>query len=140
MKTLKWISALGNLVEGQKELYELHSTLQSAPCGQTSLDYWEKQGKFGHGTYSDIDWKAMGKAMAKVTISRRHWVAKHSSGFCGTSKMMLLWKKRATDICLCCLQEVEDTTHVWYYQGSDQAITFPNRYFIRLPADPFRGT
>jgi hypothetical protein len=90
----------------------LHSTLRTATRGQASLDEREKHGKFGHGTYSDIDWKATGKAMAEVTISRRHWVAKHSSGFCGTSKMMLRWKKRAIDIYPRCLNEVEDATHV----------------------------
>jgi hypothetical protein len=77
----------------------LHSTLRTATHGQASLDYWEQHWKFGHGAYFDIDWKATAKAMAKVTISRRHWVAKHSSGFCGTSKMMLRWKKRTTDMC-----------------------------------------
>jgi hypothetical protein len=49
----------------------LHSTLHTATCGQASIG--KKHGKFGHGTYSDIDWKATGKAMAKVAISRRHW-------------------------------------------------------------------
>jgi hypothetical protein len=67
----------------------LHSTLRTATRGQASLDYWKKKhGEFGHGAYSDTDWKATGKAMSKVTISRRHWVAKHFSGFCGTSEMM----------------------------------------------------
>jgi hypothetical protein len=64
-----------------------------------------KHGKFGHGTYSDIDWRPRA-AMAKVAISRRHWVTKHSSGVCGV-KMMLLWKKRATALCPRCLLEVE---------------------------------
>jgi hypothetical protein len=45
----------------------------------------------GHGTRSNIDWQATGLAMAKVTFSRRHGVSKHSSGFCGTSQMMLRW-------------------------------------------------
>jgi hypothetical protein len=31
--------------------------------------------------HSDIDWQATGQAMAKVKISRRHWVSKHSSLF-----------------------------------------------------------
>jgi NADH pyrophosphatase NudC (nudix superfamily) len=73
---------------------------------------------FGHGTYSDIDWQATGQTMAKVTISRHHWVSKHSSGFCGTSQMMLRWGKRATDLCPRCLREVEDATHAWQCQDS----------------------
>jgi hypothetical protein len=30
--------------------------------------------------------------------------------------MMLRWKKRATDICPRCLNEVEDATHLWQCQ------------------------
>ena len=103
-------------LQDKKICMNLHSNLQTAICGKASLDYWEKRGKFGQGTYSDIDWKATGKAMANVAISRRHWVAKHSSGFCGTSKMMFRWKKRATDRCPRCLHEVEDASHVWKCQ------------------------
>jgi hypothetical protein len=58
--------------------------------------------------------KATGKAMAKVISPTL--VTKHSSGVCGTSKMMLLWKKRATALCPRCLLEVEDATHVWQCQ------------------------
>jgi NADH pyrophosphatase NudC (nudix superfamily) len=103
-------------LKDKKICMNLHSTLRTATRGHASLDYWVKHGKFGHGTYSDIDWKATGKAMAKVTISRQHWVAKLSSGVCGTSKMMLRWKKRATYSCPRCLNEVEDATHVWKCQ------------------------
>jgi hypothetical protein len=60
--------------------------------------------------------------MAKVKISRRHWVSNHSSGLCGTSKMMLIWKKRATNLCPRCLTEVEDASHVWTCQDP-RAIT-----------------
>jgi hypothetical protein len=118
-------------LKDKKICMNLHSTLHNATCGQASLAYWEKRGKFGHGTHSDIDWKATGKAMAKVTISRRHWVAKHSSGFCGTSKMMLLWKKRATDTCPRCLQEGEDATHVWQCQDP-RALDVWTQYIAKL--------
>jgi hypothetical protein len=41
----------------------LHSALHTDTCGHASLAYLEKRGKFGHGTHSDIDWKATGQAM-----------------------------------------------------------------------------
>jgi hypothetical protein len=41
----------------KKSLYEPAFYLHTATCGQASLDYWEKMKKFGHGTYSDIDWR-----------------------------------------------------------------------------------
>jgi hypothetical protein len=96
----------------------VHSSLQIATCGQARR---EERRKFGHGTHSDIDWKATGTAMANVPIPRRHWVARHSSGFCGTSKMMFLWKKIATDRCPRCLHAVEDTTHILYVSAKTHA-------------------
>jgi hypothetical protein len=72
----------------EKICLNLHAKLHTATRGQATLDYWDKHGKFGQGSYSDIDWQATGQAMKTVSIARRHWVSKHSSGFCGTSKMM----------------------------------------------------
>jgi hypothetical protein len=94
----------------------LHAKLHTATRGQATLDYWETRGKFGQGSYSDIDWQATGQAMKKVSIARRHWVSKHSSGFCGTSKMMYRWKQRISNLCPRCNTEVEDATHVWQCQ------------------------
>ena len=51
-------------------------------------------------------------ALAESKLSHQHWVIKHGSGFCGTAKMMFLWKKQASQSCLWCGFEVEDTTHV----------------------------
>jgi hypothetical protein len=107
---------VGTLVEGQKDLYEPTFNSTNGYLRTGKLGLLGKRGKFGHGTYSDIDWKATGKAMANVAIHRLHWVAKHSSGVCGTSKIMFRWKKRATDTCPRCLQEVEDARHVWKCQ------------------------
>ena len=80
------------------------------------MDYWAKRGKYGQGAHSDIDWQATGQAMSKATIPRRHWVSKHSSGFCGTSKMMHRWGKRATNLCPRFLHAVDCATHVWQCQ------------------------
>jgi hypothetical protein len=109
-------------IKDKKICMNLHSSITMATRGQASLNYWESHGKYGQGTHSDIDWQATGQAMAKVKISRRHWVSKHSSGFCGTSKMMHIWKKRATNLCPRCLTEVEDASHVWTCQDP-RAIT-----------------
>jgi hypothetical protein len=95
---------------------KLKAKIHTTTRGQACLDYWTKRGKFGQGTYSDVDWVATGQAMKKVSIPRRQWVSKHTSGFCGTSKMMLLWRQRATDLCPGCLTVQEDATHVWQCQ------------------------
>jgi hypothetical protein len=75
-------------VKDTKICMNLHASIATATRGQASLNYWEQHGKYRQGTHSDIDWQATGQTMAKVKITRRHWVSKHSPGFCGTSKMM----------------------------------------------------
>ena len=55
--------------------------------------------------------------MKSAKRSRQHWVTKHTSGFCGTGKMMKLWKQRETAKCPRCSEENEDASHVWKCQG-----------------------
>jgi hypothetical protein len=54
--------------------------------------------------------------MRAAPIHCRHWISKHSTGICGTSKMMKRWGKRLTDTCPRC-PEVEDVSHVWTCQA-----------------------
>jgi hypothetical protein len=100
----------------EKICMNLQAKLHTATRGQAILDYWEKKGKFEQGSYLDVDWQATGQAMKAVSIARRHWVSKHSSGHCGTSKMMKRWHQRTSDLCPRCNTEVEDATHVWLCQ------------------------
>ena len=103
-------------VKDTKICVKLHASIATAARGQASLNYREKRRKYRQGAYSDIDWQAKGQAMSKVKITRRHWVSKHSSYFCGTSQMMHRWKQRATNLCPRCLTEGEDASHVWTCQ------------------------
>ena len=50
--------------------------------------------------------------MKSVGLSRRHWVTKFESGFCGTGRMMKIWKQRVIDNCPRCCAANETTTHI----------------------------
>jgi hypothetical protein len=69
--------------------------------------------RFGQATSADVDWEACGQAMASSSLTTRHWIVKHTSGMCGTGKMMKLWKQRSSSKCPRCEAPVEDAAHVW---------------------------
>ena len=59
--------------------------------------------------------------MKETKRTRRHWVVKHSSGFCATGKMMKRWKQQLSSKCPRCDEPVEDELHVWRCQGEGAA-------------------
>jgi hypothetical protein len=87
--------------------------------GKRIKKYWTKKGIFGEGTVSDVDWEAVHHAARNSTQSRRTWISKHTSGHCGTNKMMKRWNQRETSVCPRCPEEVEDSNHVWLCRGAD---------------------
>ena len=64
-----------------------------------------------------VDWDAQGQALTQSARSRRHWVVKHSSGFCGVGHMMRKWKEWDTATCPRCNDPDETTSHVWTCSG-----------------------
>ena len=80
------------------------------------MAYWAKRGRFRQGKSEDIDWQSAGSATGKATRTRRQWVTKHVSGFCGSGVMMHRWKQRESAKCPRCDNE-KDAKHVWVCQG-----------------------
>ena len=93
--------------------------------GTHILAYWDSKKRFGDGTTTSVDWKATEKAMKGVSLSRQHWVTKHTSGHFSSGKMMKRWKKRDTAQCPRCDQD-EDAQHVWKCQGKDANVKWEN--------------
>jgi hypothetical protein len=81
--------------------------------GAEAKKYWDSKNRFGQATSADVDWEACGQAMASISLTTRHWIVKHTSGMCGTGKMMKLWKKRSSLKYPLCEAPVEDAAHVW---------------------------
>ena len=65
--------------------------------------------------FSDIDWSANGFALASLQPGRRHWMTKHTFGFCGVKATLKKWGIKASAVCTRCGQ-IETTTHVWQCQ------------------------
>ena len=74
--------------------------------------YWLSRNRYTPGTKDQIDWDAIGAAMNKSTITHRHWVTKHISGWCSVGVVAKRWKLRPTDACPLC-KEQETARHVW---------------------------
>jgi hypothetical protein len=95
---------------------DVATTIISHVHGPPCQEYWATKNNFGAATRHVVDWFATNLAMRAAPIHCRHWISKHSTGICGTSKMMKRWGKRLTDTCPRC-PEVEDVSHVWTCQA-----------------------
>ena len=65
--------------------------------------------------FPGIDWSANGIALASLQPGRRHWMTKHTFGFCGVNATLKKWGIKASSVCTRCGQ-IETTTHVWQCQ------------------------
>jgi hypothetical protein len=88
-------------------VYELRQTATLQP----TVKYWERKGRFGDGNAAWVDWDGCERAMKAVSVSRRHFITKQASGFCGVGKMMKRMGEWPHDKCPRC-QEPETTEHV----------------------------
>ena len=61
--------------------------------------------------------KATEETMKSMQQHRQHWLSKHTSGFCGTGKMMVRRKERTSAKCPRCDYAVEDSKHVLQCKG-----------------------
>jgi len=81
--------------------------------GQRAIEYWIKHKKFPPESIKTIDTKATKRAMQAATLTRQHWVSKHSADICGTNINMVKWQLRTSTQCPRCSHPTETATHVW---------------------------
>ena len=74
--------------------------------------YWCAKKEWSDETFNSIAWTSLQAAGRQTTTQRRHWICKHSMGFCGTNSVLVKWKQRDDASCTRCGQ-VETPTHVW---------------------------
>ena len=53
--------------------------------GDICRGYWDSKNRFGAGSSASVNWDATQQAMLDVKRSRRHWVTKHTTGYCGVN-------------------------------------------------------
>ena len=81
--------------------------------------YWaSKRHGIPDEAWDDLDFEVTRTVMKESRLSRRHWVTKHTSGFCGTNSMMHKWNWRPSPGCPRCTCPIETEQHVWHCQGS----------------------
>ena len=84
----------------KKEIYRL-----------PSREYWIKKKKMEHHNHL-MDWKLRSKSINNIPVYESRWLAKFSTGFCGTGKMLKYYKYQHHSNCPLCNDPLEDTTHV----------------------------
>jgi hypothetical protein len=99
-------------INGRKLCTDLHAQVVDHIHGTAALHWWEDKGRFQNRSSSGIDWSACDAAMRNAKITRRQWIVKHSSGWCGVGKMLKLWQEWDTSDCPRCGAH-EDAQHVW---------------------------
>jgi hypothetical protein len=108
-KRTTWTLKINNITIASN----FHSSLRNATTGAAGRQYWAEHQKIGSARPTAVDWPAMGTALTKLPIHRRHWVTKHQSGFCSVGVQMKRRKEWTHDRCPCCGHSPETTRHVW---------------------------
>ena len=101
------------IVDGEKMIGDIGSCVRDVRGKQFMKKHLADTGKMAGKVFDKVDWVANGKAMEGSAQQFRLWVTKHSSGFCGTNKMLKRWGESITEFCPCC-QKIgvsEDTRH-----------------------------
>ncbi len=73
--------------------------------------YWIRKGQITLATSLQIDWPLIETAMKRSPLSRRHWVSKHTCGFCAVGTVLKRRGKQSHDHCPRC-GESENASHV----------------------------
>jgi hypothetical protein len=78
-------------------------------------NYWHRKNRITLNVFNKVDWDTIGRAMKVSTPSKRRWVIKHSTGFCGVNyELHKRNEKSSPNYTRCGL--VETTSHVWKCQ------------------------
>jgi hypothetical protein len=82
--------------------------------GKTILSWHATHGRFPACYARRVDWEVCHAALKRLSLGKRRWVSKHTSGFCSVGTKMVKWKEQPTPDCPRCGQ-IENTRHVYGY-------------------------
>lgn len=91
---------------------KLESTLQRLITQTTIRQYWTDHQKFHHNDQQDIDWSSLNTGINGLPSTRKRWLSKWMSGYCGIGVKMKQWKFQPHDLCPRCQQPHETINHV----------------------------
>ena len=94
----------------------LIKTMREAITGKPLREYWIQKHHL-ETTHNNIDWETRKTSIMKLPKNRQRWLSKFATGFCGTGKMLKIYKWQTHTKCPRCLQDNETTEHVLRCQG-----------------------
>jgi hypothetical protein len=58
--------------------------------------YWNSKGRIGTNAFDYIDGEAVDRAMKNSSPSKRRWIMKHATGYCGVTRELHKWGEKAS--------------------------------------------
>jgi hypothetical protein len=89
-------------LHGRKIHVNLRQELLQAISTQRITSYYLQSGRFNEQTIAMVDWAAVGSAAKALPLTRRLWMVKHVSGYCGVGVNLVKWKQHSSDLCPRC--------------------------------------
>jgi hypothetical protein len=109
----------------------LTKTLTTKIQTQAIRQYWKKKSKFSDHNESQIDWITSQKSRKGLPTYRQRWLSKWMTGFCGTGKMLKIYRFQKHSKCPRCQTDNENTNHVLQCNHSE-ALTLWNTSLTSL--------
>ena len=77
--------------------------------------------------FSEFNWEGMDESTKYLPLGAKIWAAKFANIFCGTVKIINLVGEFKSNLCPCCLKEVEINLHVLRCNHPDMTEAFSNK-------------
>jgi hypothetical protein len=90
----------------------LAKTIKITAGRRRARRYWKKKRKFSDHNEHHIDWQVVHRSHLALDKSKRKWLNKWMTGFCGVGKMMEIYGFQTHSKCPKCQQSQETTDHV----------------------------
>jgi hypothetical protein len=100
-----WLGSIPILQDLDQMLYDLVHTPHVK-------QYWMSKSWIRENNFTLVHWPRLGKALDKMSLSRRLFCSKHTAGMCGIGKFQKIWKTKEAAACPHCGQ-FEESLHVW---------------------------
>ena len=101
----------------------LNDSLRNFITENQARSYWIKKKNLENKS-TMVDWKLRQKSLSALESHEQRWLCKFTSGFCGTGKMLNLYKFQNHDHCPRCNAPKEHTTHVLRCQHQEAKQTW----------------
>jgi hypothetical protein len=120
---------------------DIENTLYDLVHRPIAKQYWVRKARITDVTFDSMLWPRLGKALSKMSLQRRLFCSKHTTGMCGVGKFQKNWRAHETDSCPHCGQP-KDSSHVWKCNNDsvnvlwDKSIMNLQNFLRKIDTDP----